>query len=114
LEAEELLIYEAQKTLNDYREGVIICHCWEAEKPRVNYTSSDGSGWSRCESKRCKKMIASAGHHRVIKNRNDPKFWGVKSAFKVLCLGCIGKKFYEEMAGWQRKKFREYRRRDYE
>jgi hypothetical protein len=27
LEAEELLIYEAQKTLNDYREGVIICHC---------------------------------------------------------------------------------------
>jgi len=29
-------------------------------------------------------------------------------------LECIGKEFYGRMVGWQRKKFREYRRRGYE
>jgi hypothetical protein len=58
-------------------------------------------------------LIDSAGHHRVVKNRNDVRFWGIESEFKILCLECIGKKFYEEMEGWQRKKFREYRRRGY-
>lgn len=72
LEQEELLISSAQLVLNDYRKGVISCYCLEAEKPRVKYISSDGSGWSRCE--RCEKIIQSAGHHRIIKNRNDPKF----------------------------------------
>jgi hypothetical protein len=72
LEQEELLISSAQLILNDYREGVINCHCLEAEKPRVKYINSDGSGWSRCE--RCEKVISGAGHHRVVKNRNDPKF----------------------------------------
>lgn len=44
LEEERLLINSAQQVLNDYRSGVIICHCQEAEKPRVNYLNSDGSG----------------------------------------------------------------------
>ena len=44
MEAEELLAWDAQQTLNDYRERVIICRCVEAEKARVNYLDSDGSG----------------------------------------------------------------------
>ena len=44
LEKEGLLISSAQQTLNNYRLGVIACQCLEAEKPRVKYTSYDGSG----------------------------------------------------------------------
>jgi hypothetical protein len=58
-------------------------------------------------------LIDSAGHHRVVKNRNDVRFWRIESEFKILCLECIGKKFYKEMVEWQRKKWREYRRRGY-
>ena len=111
LERDELLIEEAQIVLNDYRLGVVKCRCQEAEKPRVKYIASDGSGWSRCE--KCERIIDSAGHHRVVKNRNDVRFWGVESEWKVLCLECIGREFYKRMVGWQRKKFREYVRRGY-
>jgi hypothetical protein len=44
LEKDRLLISSAQLVLNDYRSGVISCDCQEAEKPRVNYINSDGSG----------------------------------------------------------------------
>ena len=111
LEWDRLLVSSAQLVLNDYRQRVIICQCLESEKVRVKYLNSDGSGWSRCE--RCDKMISGAGHHRVVKNRNDVRFWGVESEFKILCLRCIGKEFYKEMEGWQRKKCREYVRRGY-
>ena len=49
-------------------------------------------------------MISSAGHHRVVKNRNDVRFWGLENEFKILCLECIGKEFYRRMVDWQRKK----------
>jgi len=111
LEWERLLIEEAQQLLNDYRQRVIICQCLGSEKVRVMYLNSNGSGWSECE--RCKRIISSAGHHRVVKNRNDPRFWGVESEWRVLCLRCIRKEFYEEMEEWQKKKFREYVRRGY-
>lgn len=111
LEWERLLVSSAQKLLNNYRKRVIICKCLASEKVRVNYINSDGSGWSRCE--RCERVIKSAGHHGVVKNRNDVRFWGVESKWKVLCLGCVGRKFYGRMVDWQRKKFREYVRRGY-
>lgn len=113
LERDELLINSAQLVLNDYRSGVISCKCLKSEKPRVEYIGSDGSGWTVCERNKCKRIISSAGHHRVVKNRNDPRFWGVESEWKILCLRCIGKEFYEEMEERQKKKFREYRRRGY-
>ena len=111
LEWEQLLVSSAQQLLNDYRQRIIKCQCLGSEKPRVKYISSDGSGWTVCE--RCEKIISSAGHHRVVKNRNNPEFWGIESERKILCLECIGKEFYQEMEGWQRKKWREYRRRGY-
>ncbi len=111
LEWDRLLISSAQAVLNDYRQRVIICQCLGSEKVRAKYLNSDGSGWTECE--RCERLIDSAGHHRVVKNRNDVRFWGVESKWKVLCLGCIGKEFYRRMVDWQRKKFREYLRRGY-
>jgi len=62
----------------------------------------------------CGKELKGAGKHGVVKNRNNPGFWGIGSSYKILCLECIGKEFYNRMVGWQRKKWREYRRRGYE
>ena len=93
-------------SIKEKREKLKDCQCESSEKVRV---SSDYFGW--CEI--CERSIKAASKKRVIKNRNDPKFWGVESEFKILCLRCIGKEFYKEMEEWQRKKWREYIRRGY-
>jgi len=62
----------------------------------------------------CFKELKGASKKGVIKNRNNPRFWGVSSSYKILCLECIGRKFYNRLVDWQRKKWREYRRRGYE
>lgn len=111
LEWEQLLISSAQQLLNDYRQRVIICQCLESEKVRVRYLNYDGSGWTRCE--RCEKMIESAGHHGVVKNRNDPKFWEVESEWKILCLKCLGKNYYQQLSPSKRKTFNKYVKRGY-
>ena len=74
------------------------------------HLNSNGSGWSSCE--RCERLIDSAGHHRVIKNRNDPRFWGVESKWRVLCLECL-KGFREEMPIGKRYTLNKYLRRGY-
>jgi len=61
----------------------------------------------------CFKELKGAGKHGTIKNRNNPNFWGVSSVYKILCLECLGKKYYSRLVDWQRKKFREYVRRGY-
>ena len=106
LEWDRLLVDSAQELLNGYRQRKVICYCLESEKTRV---SSDYYTW--CE--KCEGRIKVASKKRVVKNRNDVRFWGIESEWKVLCLECIGKRFYKEMVRWQRKKFREYRRRGY-
>jgi len=89
LEQEGLLVSAAQKTLDDYRSGAIVCKCLGSKKARINITFSDGSGWSKCKKEGCGNTIKSAGHHGVIKNRNDPKFWGLETKEKALCGDCL-------------------------
>ena len=62
----------------------------------------------------CSKELQGASKKGVIKNRNNPNFWGIKSIYKILCLECVGKKFFNRMVDWQRKKWKEYKRRGYE
>lgn len=109
LEEEQLLIKSAQIILNDYRSRVITCQCLGTEKPRIVYVDSDGSGWSKCEGEQCDKTIKSAGHHRVIKNRNNPKFWGLEVEEQVLCGNCLEAK-KEIMTPLRRAKFNEYKK----
>ena len=52
--------------------------------------------WASCYL--CSKELRGAGKHGVVKNRNNPGFWGVSSSYKILCLGCIGKEFYKRLA----------------
>jgi len=62
----------------------------------------------------CFKELKSVSKKNDIKIRNNPNFWGIGSSYKILCLECIGRKFYNRLANWQKKKFREYWRRGYE
>ena len=94
-------------SLKENKEKLEECQCETSPKVRV---ASDDYTW--CGS--CDKTIAVASKKRVIKNRNDPRFWGVSSSYKILCLECMGRKFYKRMVEWQRKKWREYVRRGYE
>ena len=77
----------------------------EPPKPNKPYD------WANCYL--CGKELRGASKKGVVKNRNDVRFWGVSSSYKILCLECIGKKFYGRMVDWQRKKWREYVRRGY-
>jgi hypothetical protein len=110
LEWDRLLVSSAQQVLDDYRKRVIICQCLGSEKVRVKYLNSNGSGWTECE--RCEKVIGGAGHHRVVKNRNDPKFWGLEVKEKVLCGECLGK-LVEQIPKRKKYLFREYEKRGY-
>lgn len=67
--------------------------------------------WARCYL--CSKELKGASKKGVVKNRNNPNFWGIGSSYKILCLECMGKKYYNRLVDWQKKKFREYRRRGY-
>lgn len=67
--------------------------------------------WAGCYL--CGKELKGASKKGVVKNRNNPQFWGVSSVYKILCLECMGRKFYRRMVDWQRKKYREYIRRGY-
>lgn len=59
----------------------------------------------------CGKELKGAGKHGIVKNRNDPEFWGVVSKYKILCLVCIGKEFWGRMKAEKRKTWRKYVRR---
>ena len=67
--------------------------------------------WASCYL--CSKELKGAGKTGKIKNRNNPRFWGVSSSYQILCLKCLGRKYWRRMVGWQRKKWREYVRRKY-
>jgi hypothetical protein len=70
--------------------------------------------YDKCVCYLCSKELAGASKKGVVKNRNNPGFWGVESEWKILCLGCIGKRFYEKLSGGKRRTWNKYVRRGYE
>ena len=62
----------------------------------------------------CSKELKGAGKHGVIKNRNNPAFWGIGSSYKIMCLECIGRRFYNRLSAGKRKTWRKYVKRGYE
>jgi len=67
--------------------------------------------WASCYL--CNKQLKSASKKSVIKNRNNPSFWGIGSSYKIMCLECIGKEFYKRMSSGKRKTWRKYLGRGY-
>lgn len=61
----------------------------------------------------CGKELQAASKKSVIKNRNNPGFWGVRSEWKILCLKCMGKKYYRFMKAGKKKTFNKYLKRGY-
>jgi hypothetical protein len=103
LEEESQEIYELFANWSKEMEKKLKkCACKVSEKTRVD---SDYYTW--CES--CEKTIAVANKKRVIKNRNNPKFWGLNVKERVLCGECLEKR-KATMTPQRRAKFNEYRR----
>jgi hypothetical protein len=100
-EAKELYLLFTN-SLQKQQELLKKCSCKESEKIRV---SDDNYAW--CEI--CEKSISVASKKRVIKNRNDPKFWGLKVKDKVLCGDCLEQK-KEQMPALRRAEFMRYRK----
>lgn len=92
-------------SLEEMKERLKECKCKKSEKIRVD---SDYS--TECE--KCDKNIAVASKKRVIKNRNDPRFWGLEVKEKVLCLSCLGK-LTEKMPVSKRYRLNKYLKRGY-
>lgn len=107
LEKDDLLTELDQQMLNDYRRGIMVCECKNSEKPRPEYRRADGSSWTKCGE--CRTKLESAGHHGVIKNRNDPRFWGLNIPQKILCGNCLENK-KGEMTPFRRAEFNRYRK----
>ena len=61
----------------------------------------------------CEREISVASKKRVIKNRNDPRFWGLEVEEKVLCLVCLGK-LVAKMPVSKKYTFGKYLKRGYE
>ena len=61
----------------------------------------------------CFKELKGASKKGVIKNRNNPAFWGIGSSYKILCLNCLGKKFFRKMEKGKQRTFNKYVRRGY-
>lgn len=112
LEKDELLISSSQQALNNYRAKVVKCRCVENEKTRVKIIFGDGRGVIKCEGVECNRILDSAGHHQVIKNRNNPAFWGLDIPEKVLCLACV-KRQVERLTVERRKVLNKYVKRGY-
>lgn len=62
----------------------------------------------------CSKELKGASKKGAVKNRNNPNFWGISTEFKILCLKCLGKRFYGKLSNEKRKTFNKYVRRGYE
>ena len=77
----------------------------EPPKPNKPYD------WANCYL--CGKELRGAGKHGVVKNRNNPGFWGVSSSYKILCLKCMGKEFYNRLSSSKKKTWRKYVKRGY-
>lgn len=62
----------------------------------------------------CSRELKGAGKTGKVKNRNNPSFWGIRTEFKILCLKCLGKRFYRKLSVEKRKTFNRYLKRGYE
>lgn len=102
LEAQKLVAIFSS-SLKRCEEKLKECVCEKSEKVRVR---SDYYAW--CE--RCEGSIGVASKKRVIKNRNDARFWGLEVEEKVLCGNCLAN-LIEQMPVSKKYTFKKYVKR---
>ena len=89
-------------SLEEYQEKLKDCKCVKSEKFRVD---SDYS--TACE--KCGGEVSVASKKRVIKDRNDPRFWGLECEERVLRGGCLENQ-KEKMPPLRKAEFNRYRK----
>jgi len=93
--------------------SIVGCELYELGKEIKQGTVKPNRAYDWCACYLCGKELKGASKKGVIKHRNSPSFWGIKSEFKILCLECIGRKFYSRMEAGKRKTYGKYLRRGY-
>jgi hypothetical protein len=96
-------------------KNIFDCHLYQ-ELPRVGLIkevkANKPHDLANCYC--CGKELKGAGKTGKIKNRNNPGFWGISIEYRILCLTCIGKKFYSVLSPSKRRTFNKYLQRGYE
>ena len=93
--------------------NILGCHLFQEYQPvgREVIPPNRPYDWANCYL--CGKELRGAGKTGKIKNRNNPSFWGIKSAWKILCLKCLGRKYLGQLSESKRKTYQKYLRRGY-
>jgi len=94
-------------------KNIIGCELVRKRAKRREEPVKPNQPYDKCACYICGKGLKGASKKGVIKNRNNPSFWGVRSSYKILCLKCIGREFYKRMSGGKRKSWRKYLGRGY-
>ena len=94
--------------------NILGCHLYQ-ELPRVRpiqpVKPNRPYDWCACYC--CGQELAGASKKGVVKNRNNPSFWGVNTEYRILCLRCLERKFYSVLGKSKQKTLRKYLRRGY-
>lgn len=93
--------------------NIFGCHLFKEHKPvdKEVIPPNRPYDWTNCYC--CGKELRGAGKTGKIKNRNNPGFWGVESEWKILCLKCLGRRFYGRMSSGKQRTWRKYVKRGY-
>ncbi len=93
--------------------NIFDCHLFQEYKPVGREVVPPNKPYDKCACYLCSKELRGAGKTGKIKNRNNPSFWGVESEWKILCLKCLGRKYYSVLSPSKKKTFQKYLRRGY-
>lgn len=89
------------------------CQLYKKVKETQHKPVKPNRSYDLCTCYLCGKELKGAGKHGIIKNRNNPSFWGISTQFKILCLGCLKKKFARKLGKEKRKTLNKYVKRGY-
>lgn len=93
--------------------NILKCELRQKRTKRSREPVKPNRTYDLCSCYLCFKELKGASKKGVIKNRNNPGFWGIGSVYKILCLECIGREFYNRLSLSKKKTWRKYLRRGY-
>ena len=93
--------------------NIFGCDLFKEYKPVGREVMPPNKPYDKCACYLCSKELRGASKKSVVKNRNNPSFWGISSSYKILCLGCIRKKYYPSMTKGKQRTFNKYVKRGY-